>query len=413
MPIDPSIALQVKAPQFESPLNALGNVLQLKNAQQQNQLGQMQLTQQQTGIDRTNRLNALLGGFKPDASPDDQVGQLTRGGFLPEARTLAESSAKVAKEKREADKFQLESQLKKFEVSAQIMSGVKDQASWERARQLAAQAFGPEAAAQMPAQYDPALIEENMAKAMSVKDQIEQQWKAKGYDLDVKKFNETKRNNLATDATSRANNANSVGATIRGQNMTDARARDTLESGRNQIVQTDNGPVLVNTRTGAGKIVNGPDGQPLPGVTKPLNDGQSKALLFGTRMQEADKVLGGLAKEGTTTSVPGSRTPVIGGVINAMSSDNKQMLDQAKRDFMTAVLRRESGAAISSGEFDNADKQYFPQVGDSQKVIEQKARNRQLAIQGVLVEVPEKQRKSITPAPAAGPNIDDLVNKYK
>lgn len=411
MPLDPSIALQVKAPQFDSPLNALGGILQLKNAQQQNQLGQMKMTEMQTGLDRTNRLNALLGGFKPDASSDDQVGQLTRGGFLPEARTLAESSSKVAKESREAEKFKLESASQKLSLVSQLLGGVKDQQTYDLAKQTA-QANGLDVS-KLPPQYDPQMVQQKLIEGQTVSQQIEQQWKAKGYDLDVKKFDETKRNNLATDATSRANNANSVGATIRGQNMTDARARETLESGKNQIVQTDNGPVLVNTRTGAGKIVNGPDGQPLPGVTKPLNDGQSKALLFGTRMQEADKVLGGLAKEGTTTSVPGSRTPVIGGVINAMSSDNKQMLDQAKRDFMTAVLRRESGAAISSGEFDNADKQYFPQVGDSQKVIEQKARNRQLAIQGVLVEVPEKQRKSITPAPAAGPNIDDLVNKYK
>ena len=65
------------------------------------------------------------------------------------------------------------------------------------------------------------------------------------------------------------------------------------------------------------------------------------------------------------------------------------MLDQAKRDFTNAVLRRESGAAIAQSEFDSADKQYFPQIGDSDKVIAQKARARQIAIQGVLAEVPK------------------------
>jgi hypothetical protein len=184
---------------------------------------------------------------------------------------------------------------------------------------------------------------------------------------------------------------------MRGQNMTDARAREQLEAGRNQVVQSDEGPVLVNTRSGAGKVVTGPDGQRLGGVTKPLTDAQSKALLFGSRMQESNKVLDGLAKSGTTSSIPGARAPLIGGVINTLSGGNQQSLEQAKRDFMTAVLRRESGAAIADSEFATADQQYFPQIGDSAQVIAQKARNRDLAIRGVLAEVPEKQRASIVP----------------
>jgi hypothetical protein len=87
---------------------------------------------------------------------------------------------------------------------------------------------------------------------------------------------------------------------------------------------------------------------------------------------------------------------------------------------MTAVLRRESGAAISSGEYDNADKQYFPQIGDSKEVIKQKARNRELAIAGVLNEVPAKQRGAITPAapqvtpaaPQVPADIDALLKKH-
>ncbi len=140
--------------------------------------------------------------------------------------------------------------------------------------------------------------------------------------------------------------------------------------------------------------------------TKPLNDSQSKALLFGSRMREADKVLSQLASEGTTTSVPGSRLPGIGGVITSLSSGNRQMLDQAKTDFMTATLRRESGASISAGEFDTANKQYFPQIGDSPKVIAQKSANRQLALRGILMEVPEHHRDSLQPLPAAaGPSV--------
>ena len=72
-----------------------------------------------------------------------------------------------------------------------------------------------------------------------------------------------------------------------------------------------------------------------------------------------------------------------------MLSDNNKKAEQAQRDFVNAVLRRESGAVIAESEFANAQKQYFPQPGDSAAVEKlQKARNRQIAIQGLLAEVP-------------------------
>lgn len=128
---------------------------------------------------------------------------------------------------------------------------------------------------------------------------------------------------------------------------------------------------------------------PLSGFQKPLNDVQAKAQLFGTRMQEADKIMGQLEADGKSYSTPGANLPIVGRAVNMLNTEQGQMLDQAKRDFTNAVLRRESGAAIAQSEFDSADKQYFPQIGDSDKVIAQKARARQIAIQGVLAEVPK------------------------
>lgn len=128
------------------------------------------------------------------------------------------------------------------------------------------------------------------------------------------------------------------------------------------------------------------------GEGKPLTDAQSKALLFGNRMAAAEDIFGKLANEGVNTSIPGSRAPIVGGLINAFQPESRQQLDQAKRDFINATLRRESGAVISDSEFDNAEKQYFPQVGDGAKVIEQKKQNRQLARRSIDMEVPEASR---------------------
>lgn len=69
---------------------------------------------------------------------------------------------------------------------------------------------------------------------------------------------------------------------------------------------------------------------------------------------------------------------------NALSSPEFQQYTQAQRDFINAVLRRESGAAISKDEFANAEKQYFVQAGDSKEVIAQKRRNRRKTLDGII-----------------------------
>jgi len=75
-----------------------------------------------------------------------------------------------------------------------------------------------------------------------------------------------------------------------------------------------------------------------------------------------------------------SSIPLIG---NYLTDENFQSYDRAKRDFINAQLRRESGAAIGKDEYTSADKQYFPQPGDSTQVLKDKAQARALAIQGM------------------------------
>jgi hypothetical protein len=129
---------------------------------------------------------------------------------------------------------------------------------------------------------------------------------------------------------------------------------------------------------------------------KDLNDAQSKANLFGTRAQEANKIVSKLAGAGTTSpsfAQQVTNADGIGGrVATALATPQQQQIDQAQRDFINAVLRRESGAVINPGEFTNARAQYFVQPGDKPAVIAQKARNRQIAVEGILAEVPAAKR---------------------
>jgi hypothetical protein len=133
---------------------------------------------------------------------------------------------------------------------------------------------------------------------------------------------------------------------------------------------------------------------------------QGKSAAFGLRAEEADKILNSLQGQYRPAAINSKlavqQTPLIGGALGAATNfgltDADQQAEQAQRDFVNAILRQESGAAIGAQEFDNARKQYFPQPGDSQAVITQKARNRQLAIQGLNTNA----GKARMTAPAAG-----------
>ena len=69
-----------------------------------------------------------------------------------------------------------------------------------------------------------------------------------------------------------------------------------------------------------------------------------------------------------------------------MITPEGQQYNRAKRDFITAVLRRESGAAIAQSEFITEDKKYFPQIGDTADVIADKARARATALESMKAQ---------------------------
>jgi hypothetical protein len=111
---------------------------------------------------------------------------------------------------------------------------------------------------------------------------------------------------------------------------------------------------------------------------KPTAD-QAKVAGFATRLSQANDIIKGL--DATKLSLTGQKY-----LPNVLKNASGQSLDQAQRNFINAVLRRESGAAISPQEFDNAYKQYFPQPGDKASTIKQKQKNRETVINNFLKE---------------------------
>jgi len=176
-------------------------------------------------------------------------------------------------------------------------------------------------------------------------------------------------------------------------------------AGRPEWVQgidpATNMPIQTNTKTGETKLMP---------TAKPMTGDQSNAALFADRMAASEEIISNAGPE--VTDIEQKVLAGIPGVGNLVISPEYRKFDQAKRDFINATLRRESGAAIAASEFDNAEKQYFPQPGDDPQTIEQKKRNRQIAIKGIARAAGPTYQ---TPEPPNGKkdlSDDELVKKY-
>ena len=103
---------------------------------------------------------------------------------------------------------------------------------------------------------------------------------------------------------------------------------------------------------------------------------QYEASGYGIRMQETEVIMSDLTSEGfDATKI--TYAMLTRGPEYFKPGPLKRYI-QAKKSFINATLRRESGAAIAQSEFDNAEEQYFPQVGDTPEVLAQKKRNREV-----------------------------------
>ena len=157
-----------------------------------------------------------------------------------------------------------------------------------------------------------------------------------------------------------------------------------------------------------------PDGnlEAIPGgpgeKEKALTDTQGNATGFGLRASRSHEILTGLEDMGVKDTgvlksiatgaaemapfvgdklgeAVGSGMNVLPGVLGGPNSQQQQT-EQARRDFVNAVLRKESGAVISPSEFMNASKQYFPQPGDSEETIKNKRNNRISALEALRIQ---------------------------
>jgi hypothetical protein len=129
-------------------------------------------------------------------------------------------------------------------------------------------------------------------------------------------------------------------------------------------------------------------GNPYASGAKMSTD-EGKSALFADRAATAHAAI---SKYENINSEPGGRVGAMvqqnlpAGVANALVSPERGRAMDAQRAFLNALLRRESGAAISASEFDSYGKEYFPQPFDSPAQIEAKRKHRAEVIAGLARE---------------------------
>lgn len=154
-----------------------------------------------------------------------------------------------------------------------------------------------------------------------------------------------------------------------------------------QVVEVGGRKLLINTQTGATirdlGVVDIPTGVDVqtgisPVTGKAFTDNQAKSATFAVRMTQAEEVLG--AEDLKIFSSVFTFLPEI------IKSTERKEFEQAEKNFITAQLRKESGAAIAAEEFKDARVVYIPVPGDDADRLKQKALSRQIAITGLINE---------------------------
>lgn len=156
-----------------------------------------------------------------------------------------------------------------------------------------------------------------------------------------------------------------------------ALSRERLNMDKNQ------GQYQFNAELG-GYVPKAPGGQFVPLQGSPnagapkLTEGEAKAGLYLGQMRSATDTLQQLDKRGVTAR-PESVALAGSTLGNYLAPKDAQQIAQVRNQWSEAYLRAKTGAAATQGEVDLNNRTFFPQPGDSQAVIEQKAQARRQA----------------------------------
>ena len=399
------MAVEVDPLAFQKGFQATQN---LYDTARQNRLADLAFGQKQQELAQQNALAGVVG----DVANYDQAGNLKREalpqiaqaspGSLPQyQKVISEQQAQQAAQQK-AQRDQLMAQ---FDWADKNLAGVQNQAQYDEFRTRAAQVY-PDVAARLPAQFDAAAIQANRMKMIPVVDQ----WKA---EQEAERFKETQRHNRAVEE----NASGTLGV-----------ARDRLaydqNAPRGQVVQTDQGTLLVDPRTGTSRPVMGADNQPVQKPGKEIPASVNKSIIENQQnIGKIDAAIGAIRKApdalGTINMIPGAET-----VRQYTGSPEDIEARAGVADVGSLILHDRSGAAVTASEMPRL-KPFIPTASDRPDVaIKKLERFKELYQQeaDLLAQTYSKEQgykpspvldKGTKPNPPAAPDQSTALQELK
>ena len=191
MAIQP-FAMQGTTPNVMLPSEALYNAGKAKAVENEN----LMFNQQQAEQSKLDQLYRESGG---DINAMIKNPDLGFGAGM-KLRTVANENAKLqaqaGTEQAKQDKLRIQGGIEKLNYGSQLLQGAKaNPAMWP---DISAE-FKSMTGIDLGDQYDPAKVDALISQGVSQKDMLGNEWKQKGYDIDVMRLNETQRHNSAME----------------------------------------------------------------------------------------------------------------------------------------------------------------------------------------------------------------------
>ncbi len=230
----------------------------------------------------------------------------------------------IREQLRTANEQQVAELNRQVEQQARALLGI---AEMDPAQQQAAYtqwraSLPAEAQANVPEQYSEGFVRRRLREAMTIREYVADVARERNWNLAQARLSETERHNRATEANAAARAA-----------------------------------ATANRR-------------------RPYTEFASTSASYANRAAAADNTIRGLE------NIDWNEVWTIGTA--GMGSETTRRARQAMREFINVRNRRESGAAISQGEWLSARLELFPAPGDTAAVIEQKAQARERVIRGLI-----------------------------
>lgn len=357
MALDPNIILQ--AGRGVTPLMSTAEI---EDQQAQREVNAMKLQQARQGMTDDATQRRIAQG----TAPEGLAGAYYKAGLVPQAQAAQKFQTEQQKAQIDNEKSKLDVGIKHFEFIGQLMSGVSDQSTYDAARQRAGERLGPAAMANIPAVYDPVAIARNQQQAMSVKDQMEQRLKALT-------AGETQRHNLATEnnAAGSLNVAQGNLEVGRGNlSVNQQRLAADQSAPKGQVVQTADGPVIVDTRAGTSRPVMDSSGNPARRPGKDIPPNVNKSIIENQQnISKIDKAIASINAKpsslGPQYMIPGAET--VGQYFDPEGVEARAGV----ADIGSLILHDRSGAAVTASETPRL-RPFIPSASDSPDVAKKK-----------------------------------------